>query len=107
MQVLGVIQASVMGPAGIDEQAVVDWIDAYAVEAGPQAPSVTTVVIGSSLYLLHLPGLDKEGEAWDAKVLELAGRRIYLDNEDDDEATYSGLRADLHLLRSGYGESDD
>ena len=107
MQVLGVIQASVMGPTGINEQGVVDWIDAYAVEAGPLAPSVMTVVIGSSLYLLHLPALDKEGEAWDTKLLELAGRRIYLDNDVDDEATYSGLRADLHLLRSGYGESDD
>lgn len=103
---LGVIQGSVVGP-GIDlqgplaEEEVISWIDAYAYEAGPAAPSILTVVIGASLYLLHIPSLDRELEAWDAKVRELAGRRIYIDS-DEDEPEFTGLRADLYRLRKKF-----
>jgi len=101
--VLGVIQGSVVGP-GVDlqgelaEAEVVSWIDGYAEEAGPLAPPVLTVVIGASLYLLHIPSLDRELRAWDYKVAELASRLIFIDS-DDDEPEFTGLKADLYRLR--------
>jgi len=100
---LGVIQGSVVGP-GVDltgplaEEEVIAWIDGYADEAGPAAPPVLTVVIGSSLYLLHIPALDRELAAWDYKVAELSSRLIFIDS-DDDEPEFTGLRADLYRLR--------
>jgi len=100
--VLGVIQTSVMGPPNeLAEDEILAFIDGYAVEAGPAAVAALTVVIGSSLYLLHLPGVDREGEAYETKRLELADRRLLIANdEDDDEPTYSGEYADLYLLRA-------
>ena len=102
---LGVIQSSVMGPANeLAGDEILAFIDAYAMEAGPAALAALTVVIGSSLYLLHLPDVDRDGVAWEAKRMELADRRIFIANgEDDDEPAYSGEHADLYLLRTSLG----
>jgi hypothetical protein len=91
-----------MGPADeLAEDEILAFIDGYAHEAGPAALPAMTVVIGSSLYLLHLPNVDRDGEAWEAKRMELADRRIFIAaDEDDDEPTYSGQEADLYLLRT-------
>lgn len=100
---LGVLQGSVVGPGlggneELVEEEVIAWIDGYAAEAGPAAPAALTVVLGSSLYLLHLPGLDRELEAWDYKVAELSSRLIFIDSEDD-EPEFMGREADLYRLR--------
>jgi len=100
---LGVLQGSVVGPGlgGVGElveEEVIAWIDGYAAEAGPAAPAALTVVIGSSLYLLHIPSLDRELTAWDYKVAELSSRLIFIDGEDD-EPEFIGREADLYRLR--------
>lgn len=102
---LGVLQGSVVGPSvnpaeATAEEEIIAWIDGYASEAGPAAPATLTAIIGSGMYLLHIPALDIDLLAWDHKMVELAGRNIYVDSIDP-EPTYSGLYADLYLLRRG------